>query len=310
MSTLWRAAAAAQLTGAWHNSSPDDLDEETGRAGESMPDRRKRYISMIVDRHNVSRPAATRALKHVYQGLSGDSPFDSIRHYDPHERIRSVGGQGNRDYYSHHEYETLNNPKTWAGRKVEQVPLDSGVHASQPWVRPKSMAHNLFHPGQREHPEEELVGDPDFGPDNDRDMYGDEEEEGGSELTAEQRALHNVPKFVRRPDGSHEIVDGHHRAVTDALLGKKHTPGHVISQGELRQLAAGQKAAPAPATIRSNPRAKLQPEPRTHSGLVHHMMTEHAHGSWAGEEMPQALQRQHEADHDLDADIIDHHHGW
>jgi hypothetical protein len=247
VSLLWRDAAQHQVQAAWWNTDHDERDEDAGRTGESMPDRRKRCVSMIVDRHNVSRTAAAKALRNTFEAVSSDSAYHNIDHFDPEGHLDTIH-HGHDDYYSHHESRVLHDPGTWEGRKVEQVPIDGGLHATQDWVRPSSMAHNLFHPGKKESNIDDEIGDPDFDPDNTSESEDDYE----GEESPEHRALGNVPKFVRRHDGSHEIVDGHHRVMTDVLLGKKHTPGHVLDEGDLDSLARGKNPVDEAAKTRDH----------------------------------------------------------
>jgi hypothetical protein len=227
MSLLWRTAV-------WWNTDPDDVHEfeeglrdpeETGKA------RGQRYVSQVVDRHNVSRSAAEKAVKHVMR-----------HHADDDHRFRSpreYGFASEGDQMRHYDTETtakLMDPKTWEGRPVQQVSLSQPLHATQNFIRPKSVAHNLFHPGKKQpDTDTEAVGDPDHDPDWSRD---DEEwhEEGGE--TPEQRELHKNVFFMKRNNGKMEVVDGHHRVATDMLLGKKSTPGIVIHENDLKNPAA------------------------------------------------------------------------
>ena len=223
MSLLWRTAV-------WWNADPDDLHEyEEGlRDPEERPkDRGQRYVSQVVDRHNVSRGAAEKAIKHVLQHHDHSTVFKSPTEYG----FASVSNQD-----SHYSYEMTNkllDPETWRGRKVQQVALHQPIHATQNFIRPSSVAHNLFHPGKKQ-PDctEHAIGDPDYDPSWDQSDEDEWHEEGGE--TPEQRELHKNVFFMKRNNGRMEVVDGHHRVATDMLLGKSHTPGIVIHERELK----------------------------------------------------------------------------
>lgn len=223
MSLLWRTAV-------WWSGDPDDEYEyEEGlRDPEEHPkERGQRYVSQVVDRHNVTRGAAEKAIKHVIGHHADDSVFRSPAEYG----FASVGNQAN--HYSPQMQAKLMDPATWRGRKVEQVSLNQPIHATQDFIRPGSIAHNLFHPGKRESEQDEAVGDPDYDPDWDADSRA--EMDDMSESTPEERELHKNTYFMRRNNGKLEVVDGHHRVATDMLLGKSHTPGIVIHEREINK---------------------------------------------------------------------------
>lgn len=224
MSLLWRTAA-------WWNNDRDyeyegDDEYPLRDPNEHPKDRGQRYVSQIVDRHNVTRGAAEKALKHVLQHHDHSTIFKSPEDYG----FASSANQ--MSHYSGDMIEKLMDPATWQGRKVQQVALHQPLHATQNFIRPKSIAHNLFHPGKKQPEYEEgAVGDPDVDP---NDMQSDEDEwyeEGGE--TPEQRELHKNVFFMKRHNGRMEVVDGHHRVAADMLLGKSHTPGIVIHEREL-----------------------------------------------------------------------------
>jgi hypothetical protein len=221
VSLLWKSAA-------WWNTDPDDVDEyEEGLRDpeETGKERGQRYVSHVVDRHNVSRTQAQTALRHVMRHHDSDAISQSPMDYG----FASAGNQ--MGHYSPAMTRKLMDPKTWEGRPVQQVPLDQPLHASQNFIRPKSIAHNLFHPGKRQPDyQDEAVGDPDHDPDWDRD-----EEESSEGESPQERELHKNVFFMKRKSGRMEVVDGHHRVATDMLLGKSHTPGIVIHEHELNQ---------------------------------------------------------------------------
>lgn len=216
---------------AWWTTDPDeyheyenmhDPDYRLRDPNETPIARRNRFIKHISDAHGVDEKAATGALKHVItRGLGG---FDDPTSYG----FASSANQ--MTHYSHSTRQKLMDPKTWAGKQEEDIPLHQEIHASQNFIRPDSVAHNLFHPGKRE-PQDEAVGDPDYDPSWDENLHHDEDE--ASSETPEQRALHGTARFMRRTNGSLEVVDGHHRVAADMLLGKSHTRGVVLHERDL-----------------------------------------------------------------------------
>lgn len=221
MSLLWTTAA-------WWTTNPDHMsgyEEDLRDPAESGKDRGQRYVSQIVDRHGVSRGQAEKAIKHVIGHHEDNSVFRSPTEYG----FASESDQ--ETHYSPEQQDTLMDPGTWKGRPVQQVALHQPLHATQNFIRPKSVAHNLFHPGKKEpEAEEAATGDPDHDPDWSRDEEEDHVE-GGE--TPEQRELHKNVFFMKRNNGRLEVVDGHHRVAADMLLGKSHTPGIVIHEREL-----------------------------------------------------------------------------
>jgi hypothetical protein len=218
---------------AWWTLDPDEYHEYENMHDpeyrlrdphENVLARRNRYIKHISDAHGVDDKAATNALKHVFnQGLGGG--FGDPKDYG----FASSANQ--MTHYPHSMRKKLMDPKTWAGKQAEDIPLHQEIHASQNFIRPDSVAHNLFHPGKRQASEDRAVGDPDYDPSWDEDAH--HEEDGESESTPEERALHGTARFMRRNNGSLEVVDGHHRVASDMLLGKPHTRGVVLHERDL-----------------------------------------------------------------------------
>ncbi|MFF7198176.1 hypothetical protein ACFZAM_31270 [Streptomyces sp. NPDC008079] len=192
---------------------------------ESMAQRRSRYISHVADAHHVDEKAATGALRHIVGHISSGSLFTSPTDHG----FASDSDQAH--HYSLSMSRKLMDPKTWEGRKPENIDLRQPLHATQNFIRPDSVAHNLFHPGSHEPTERSAVGDPDYKPSWDDDSR--EESESGSESTPEEKALHNTARFMRRHNGRLEVVDGHHRVAADMLLGKTHTRGVMIHERDL-----------------------------------------------------------------------------
>lgn len=234
MSLLWKDAAEHQLTAGWWNEQ-HDLEHEQGDfpvrdPAEKLKARRNRYVSQIVDRHNVPRKNAFEAMMHVAGHLEGNTSTEHPSEYG----FASAPGFS-RDHYSHEMTRRLQDPATWRDRPVEQVPTDE-IHATQSFIRPSSVAHNLFWPGHRQSWSDEETGDPDVEPEAEEHDVSDDPEYS----SAEERELHRHAKFVERSNGRIELADGHHRVAADMLLGKATTPGHLITERELMR-APGQQ---------------------------------------------------------------------
>lgn len=224
MSTLWVRAMA------WFDNDIDHEYEEGLRPeGETLPERGNRYVRQIAQTHGVpeehARNVAKTLLGHVKGGTS-----------DPRAYGFSSAAEDRQGHYSIPQTRALMDHRTWAGKKPEQVDISQGVHATQNYVDPNRVAHNIFHPGKKapwyEH---HATGDPDYDPAWD----GDEDEDGsGMEMdhdSVQNRKLENHTRFVRRNNGDLEVADGHHRVAADLLLGKTHTPGVVIHENELNR---------------------------------------------------------------------------
>lgn len=186
---------------------------------EPLKERGQRYARQVAKAHGVPHEHAERALKHVLEDV-------------PHGHSVSPGFYGfdsqddQRTHYSQPQIQKLMDPKTWKGKPVEDIPIHE-IHATQNFLRPKSVAHNLFHPGQKQPEEDEAIGDPDYHPDQNRDP------EAHWHDWPEQDELHSVPRFVKNQYGEIEVADGHHRVAADKLLGKSHSRGVIIHHSEL-----------------------------------------------------------------------------
>lgn len=234
MSLLWMDAAQHQIAAAWWNEEKDreyEQDPDYPLRTDKLKARRNRYVSQIVDRHNVPRKAAFEAMMHVAGHLEDDSVY---RH--PSDYGFASAPSRNREHYGTEMTKRLQDPATWRGRPVEQVRTDE-IHATQDFIRPSSVAHNLFWPGHRQPVSDDETGDPDLEPEaephdvTEDDEYHQHDRSPGT--SAEQRELHRHAKFVERHDGRIELADGHHRVAADMLLGKATTPGHLIHEREL-----------------------------------------------------------------------------
>jgi hypothetical protein len=238
VSLLWRDAAEHQIAAAWWNEHRDmehEGDEEYPLRTDKLKARRNRYVSQIVDRHNVSRKAAFGAMMHVADHLDSDY----ATHHPSDYGFASAPRFG-RDHYSHEMTKRLQDPETWRHRPVEQIPTDE-IHATQSFIRPSSVAHNLFWPGHRQPISDDETGDPDVEPEPEpHDVTEDYEyhsSDRSPQESADQRELHRHAKFVERHDGRIELADGHHRVAADMLLGKPTTPGQIIHERELMRPA-------------------------------------------------------------------------
>lgn len=260
-------------TNPWHQRWP----EETG---EEMAARREDYIGRVMQGHGVDRENAVSALRQVSRDAGSDHAFADGRDYG---FINDPGHHGDR-FFTEKMIGHLNKPETWAGVPVTQVPT-AEIHASQNWLRPRTLAHNLFHPGKRE-PSEEESGHPDIDPGDDDPSW-----EQDQDLN-----MGKVSRFVRRADGRMQVADGHHRVATDMILGKAATPGKVIEEHELRrQMASGPSETPADAP-----------------GMRRHLLEDHDKTS---SELPGAdaphheLADEHDHSHEFEQEYLDHRHG-
>ena len=221
MSLLWTTAA-------WWNKDRDfeyEGDEQypLRDPNESLPERGNRYVAQVAQAHSVPEKTARNALKHVHNHIES-------MHSSP-EDFGFASSANQQMHYSLPMRRKLMDPKTWEGHQTEQVSLQQPLHASQNFIRPNRVAHNLFHPGHEVAEEDQAVGDPDYKPEWDQERR--EESREDLESSPEERALHEQARFMRRRSGRLEVVDGHHRVAADMLLGKSHTPGVVIHERDL-----------------------------------------------------------------------------
>jgi hypothetical protein len=223
VSLLWTDAARHEAMPWWNGEREHEYEGDEKYPlrdpEEPLKERGQRYVRQVAEAHGVEHGAAQKAVKHVLEDV-------------PHGHSVSPGFYGfasqddQRTHYSMPQIHKLMDPKTWEGKPVEDIPLDE-VHATQNFLRPKSVAHNLFHPGQKQPDEDEAVGDPDYHPDQNRDPEAHWHE------YPDQEKLHSQARFVRNQYGEIEVADGHHRVAADMLLGKSHTRGVMIHHSEL-----------------------------------------------------------------------------
>lgn len=232
MALLWARTAMAW----WDNDIDHEYEEGLRPEGETLPERGNRYVKQISSTHGIpedhARTVAKALLGHVQNGTS-----------DPRQYGFSSAADTRHNHYSTSQTRALMDHRTWAGKKPEQVDISQGVHATQNYIDPNRVAHNIFHPGKKapwyEH---HATGDPDYDPAWD----GNEEESSGLEMdhdSVQNRALEGHTRFVRRSNGDLEVADGHHRVAADLMLGKTHTPGVVIHEHELNAHAQKRYAA-------------------------------------------------------------------
>lgn len=292
MSLLWATAMA------WWTGEPDREYEREEYArpeggygplrdpAETHRQRWDRHVSRIVDRHNVPRENAEEALRAVVPHLRSGAVFVQPGEYG------FASSNKQEEKWSSAQYKHLQNPETWRHKPVEQVPTDDYIRATQDFVRPSSVAHNLFHPGHYEPGEDEPIGDPDYSPD------WDQPEEDRYRGTDEDSVLNGTAKFLRHRDGSHSLLDGHHRVSADLLLGKSHTPGQVMDERELERAGSG---------------SRKEPEHVRDESLIGHVVRDHgfdsgwARGAQGNRREMDRLYWDHETDHDRDRDLKHYH---
>ena len=217
MSLLW-------LQAAWHDAKPGTEEwDEYGHGHESADQRRERYIRRVQDVHGVDRDTALGAIKVVAGYARGQTiqPFSSIP--------RQIGRNG-RDLPEEVDFKSA-----WDHAPVHDVDLRKPVHASQNFLHSHYLAHNLFHPGEVPPSHQDEVGHPDAMSNEDPDdedyqWHTDDSENGPRDL----------PRLIRQTDGSHVVVDGHHRMATELLLRKPTTKARVL---DVRHLS-GRLASP------------------------------------------------------------------
>lgn len=202
MSLLWIQAA-------WHNAQPGTEEwDEHGFGHETREQRRDRYIQRVQDAHGVDRLTALDAIKAVAQHHRAPvRPFTSAPERAFGKRLP----------------EEVDFKSAWDAAPVKDIDLRTPIHASQHFLHQRYLAHNLFHPGEipadseghAGHPDAESITDPE---DENYEWHTDASENGPRDL----------PRLIRQTDGSHVVIDGHHRMATELLLGKPTTPARVL----------------------------------------------------------------------------------
>lgn len=221
MSLLWVTAMPW-----WNGEEPHEYEEGLRDPEEPLLSRGQRYKAQVMHNHGVDGPTAQHAIQHVVRHLMDDAIYKDPTEYGFASSGRSM------DHWDPDVAHRLMDPHTWKGRKPQQVDLTEPIHASQEFIRPPSVAHNLFHPGKRQPSfDDEAVGDPDYDPDEHR--YEDDGDYEDPDHQREQNAIHSQVYFMRRNNGRMEVVDGHHRVATNLLLGKESMPGVVIHENEI-----------------------------------------------------------------------------
>lgn len=217
MSLLWTQAMP------WWNNEREfehegDDEYPLRDPSETLRERGQRYKTQVMSNHGVDGPTAQRAIQHVVKHLDEGHVWK-----DPTEYGFASSNRGD-SHWPMDVQQRLMDPHTWKGRQPQEVDLTEPIHASQDFLRPSSVAHNLFHPGKRQPEyEDDAVGDPDYDPDDTRE----------DEDPSDDHSLHSQVYFMRRNNGRMDVVDGHHRVATNLLLGKKSMPGIVIHENEI-----------------------------------------------------------------------------
>lgn len=300
MALLWADAAAHQLEAAWWNAQREfehegDDEYPLRDPGESMSARRQRYVSHVVDQHNIPRSAARAALAHVTGHLKQNATYAHPSDYG----FASAPGRTDDFEWGAGHLSKIMNPETWRHRPVTQVPTGE-IHASQNFIRPASVAHNMFYPGRKEpEGEEHAVGDPDADP---ADYGSDEEREHDplAKVVSDEDVLHGTAKFFQHRDGRMTCIDGHHRAGADMIMGKKTTPGQVLTERELDEHEhrdGGKQAIEDPWG------------PAIHQHLIeHHGWAPDSIASERGARAQQEQTSMHEDEHDRYGHEFEHYH--
>jgi hypothetical protein len=224
MSLLWKSAMA------WHDDDPETDPDGLGEVQGRRPyyKRREDLVDHIADVHDVPRENADRALEkienHIESGNLADSSHFGFSGYASGQARADAGGA------------EMRTPELWHRAHVADVPL-KGMKASQSWVRPSGVAHNLFHPGSRAPEEDGAEGDPDYNPEWDEDRHREIDDMVGSNYGEKPQPKTDLPRFLKHTDGSYTCLDGHHRVSADLLLGKESIPGRVIHEKQLARTA-------------------------------------------------------------------------
>lgn len=214
MSLLWVTAMPW-----WNGEEEHEYEEGLRDPEEPLKSRGQRYKARVMHNHEVDGPTAQHAIQHVVRHLMDDAIYKDPTEYGFASSSRAL------DHWPVDVQQRLMDAHTWKGRQPQEVDLTEPIHASQEFIRPDSVAHNLFHPGKRQPDyDDEAVGDPDYDPDDYRD-----EPEG----EPQDHSVHSQVYFMRRNNGRMDVVDGHHRVATNLLLGKKSMPGIVIHENEI-----------------------------------------------------------------------------
>lgn len=233
MSLLWTRAMA------WHDDDRENEPDGAEDFRDKRPyhERRPGLVDHISFVHDVDHDVADRALEKIENhSTSLNAPsihFGFAGHTDD---ARSRAGTAE-----------MRTPELWHRAHVAEVPL-KGMKASQSWVRPSGVAHNLFHPGMRAPEEDGVEGDPDYDPEWDEDRHRETDEMMHHEYDGKPQPQTDLPRFLRHTDGSYTCLDGHHRVAADLLLGKASIPGRVIHEKQLARSAHKKREDERPST--------------------------------------------------------------
>lgn len=204
MSLLWVQAA-------WHDAQPGTEEwDEHGYGHESRDERRERYLQQVQTAHGVDRDTAHEAISRVARAMRGGgrlSPVDAGFASQPAPPRKGVDLPEEVDFKD-----------AWDRAPVRHIDLSRGVHASQTFLHPRYLAHNLFHPGEVPPNEGDMVGHPDELSNDDP-----EDEDYQWHTDASENGPRDLPRVIRQTDGSYVVADGHHRLATELMLGKRTT---------------------------------------------------------------------------------------
>jgi hypothetical protein len=212
----------------WDHEIDHDYEEGLRPEGETLRERGQRFVKQIATAHGVDEGVAQGAAKQILHHVQNDTQ-------DPKAYGFSSASDSRHDHYPIPQARAIMDHRTWRGKRVQDVDLTGGVHATQNYLDADRVAHNLFHPSKKTPSyEQHATGDPDYDPDWDPD----EDEGSGLEMdhdSVQNRELGSHTRFIRRDNGDLEVADGHHRVAADLMLGKTHTPGVVLHEHELRK---------------------------------------------------------------------------
>lgn len=216
MSLLWIQAA-------WSEEKPGTPAwDEHGHGGETEAERHVRYAHQVAERHGVTASVAHRAIETVTRAFRDESQV-------PATKFGFTSAPGSRSVDPDLP-DAAWDRDSWHRIGVQDVPLHVPIHATQWDVNRTGMEHNLFHPGKLPPSDVERMGHPDVDPrkwndaDN-REYYTNPDNHDGPS---------DVARMIRQTDGSHVVVDGHHRVAVDLLLGKPKTRARVLDVRNLR----------------------------------------------------------------------------
>src|SRR6185437_9187997 len=267
----------------WHKRWEGETEQDS-RA------RAERYVHQVAEKHDVGPEIARSALRHLSRDLDAGTPHVSARSYGFAEEPHGFGV--NDEFFKGDDrIRALNRPELWDHVPVTHVSTDE-IHASQNWVMPKLVAHNVFWPGKKTSGYDGDLGHPDLDPD-------DAPQEDFSDVAESERHpdLGRHALMVRRRDGRLQVADGHNRVAADMLLAKETTPAKVIDEDDV---------------LRHSPERR-EPTPADAKGLWAHPREDHdrtrSEIPTPDEENLHDLEYEHDHAHEFEQDHLGHRHG-